>query len=266
MKKHLKATQSGQLDAFVVWFELALDDDIIISNCPTDKKPKHSQITPCWNQAIYNISNEKSQVVDVNQLITVECKLRHDCILAQLPVNKSSSLAAIHQETNESNLNIWLSRFEIALLNNCSYQDFYTTWLENEIEKIERTTCPQDLRIGYLSNTFCRVLFGLLAKYESIWLRERNLTLKLELFVSSVHEDFAENLASTVRERFPNVKVNLMSELVETSAKADRSFELDYLIFEPIDVKYGVMKKNLISDLLLIKSLNSKKGGIFLIF
>ena len=39
--------ENGQLDAIVTWFELQLDDDIVLTSSPDAKS--------CWEQAVYHI-------------------------------------------------------------------------------------------------------------------------------------------------------------------------------------------------------------------
>lgn len=87
-KKHLKITRSGTLDAIVFWFELYLDDDIILTNCPIQwKKSKNAQICRCWDQAVFNVS--KPVNVCEGNLIGVDCKLRCDCIMVNLSEKKA---------------------------------------------------------------------------------------------------------------------------------------------------------------------------------
>lgn len=88
-KKHLKAIRSGTLDAFVVWFELYLDDEIVLTNCPVSfKKSKNAQICQCWDQAVFNVS--KPVDVDEEHLIPVDCKLRSDCFMISLSEKKTT--------------------------------------------------------------------------------------------------------------------------------------------------------------------------------
>ena len=82
-KKHLKMTRSGTLDAVILWFELYLDDDIVLTNCPLSvKRPKTAQVCQCWDQAVYNVSKEFNVVE--GQLVGVECRLRSDCFMINL--------------------------------------------------------------------------------------------------------------------------------------------------------------------------------------
>ena len=81
-------TRSGTLDAIVLWFELYLDDDIVLTNCPTSlKRPKNAQICHCWDQAVYNVSKEVN--VSEGQLVGVDCRLRSDCFMLNLTEKKT---------------------------------------------------------------------------------------------------------------------------------------------------------------------------------
>ena len=43
----IPVNENGQLDAIVTWFELQLDDDIVLTSSPDAKS--------CWEQAVYHI-------------------------------------------------------------------------------------------------------------------------------------------------------------------------------------------------------------------
>ena len=138
-------------------------------------------------------------------------------------------------------------------MNNQPYQEFFTNWFDNEIKN--RMADLTELTVGYLSNTFSLVFLHLVLRYVPV-LREKNINLKVDVFVNRDLE-FGRYLASIIEENFSScVRMHFMNEL-----KGKQTFELDYLIYEPLDVKFGVLKKHLISELQLIKSCNSNKGN-----
>lgn len=268
-KKHLKATRSGTLDALVVWFELYLDEEIVLTNCPLGfKKSKLAQTCHCWDQAVYNVS-KPVEVVE-GQLIATDCKLRSDCFMISLIERNNTnevnsfinnlflqykSRKFILLKPKDTGLDLWLSEFEMRLLNNRPYQLYFSQWLERELQNIpECTETPRrDLVVGYLSNSFSEVFFELVFEHKTFLETKKNVNLKIEVFVN-LDQDFSKYLASTVQEKFPHIQLHFMNEL-----KTKQTYHLDYLIYEPLDVKFGVLKKHLIAELVLIKSCNSNK-------
>lgn len=155
-------------------------------------------------------------------------------------------------------MTLWLSEFEMRLLNNQPYQEFFSRWFENELANLTvETDTRRELVVGYLSNSFSEIFFDLVLKHKHSLESSKNLNLKIEVFIN-LDQDFSKYLASTIQERFPDIKLHFMNDL-----NSKQRYELDYLIFEPLDVKFGVLKKNLIAELALIKSCNSNKGLIY---
>lgn len=159
-------------------------------------------------------------------------------------------------------MTLWLSEFEMRLLNNQPYQEFFSRWFENEMANLTvETDRRRELIVGYLSNSFSEIFFDLVLKHKHSLESSKNLNLKIEVFIN-LDQDFSKYLASTIQERFPDIKMHFMNDL-----NSKQRYELDFLIFEPLDVKFGVLKKNLIAELALIKSCNSiNKGLIYLNF
>jgi len=155
----------------------------------------------------------------------------------------------------ENGLVLWLSEFEMRFLNNQPYQEFFMNWFENEINNIPRVETVRDLTVGYLSHSFSLMFFNLVLKYKAV-LETKNINLKIEVFLN-LDQDFSKYFASTIDENFPQVKMHFMNEI-----NTQQRYDLDYMIFEPVDVKFGVLKKHLMSELMLIKSCNSNKSRL----
>ena len=78
--------------------------------------------------------------------------------------------------------------------------------------------------------------------------------LELEYFISE-----EDNTSGYIREW---TKVRCISDLC-TDTEKDWIFDLDFLICEPVDCKFSILKKNFLSDLSFIKAHNSKESKIF---
>lgn len=233
LSKEIKLKQDGQLDAFVIWFDLNLDDEIKITNSPI-----HSKIdSNCWHHAIYNIPCETK--LKQNESVYVDIKLRKDCFLV-LPHIDSSYLS--------SNLNLDLNRFEISLLNNSSYQSKYLKWFEEEI--LTHSNESSLIRVGFLSNTFNRLLFDILYKHSFKY------KFEIVYFVNS-NEDIT--FKSQLEKYFANtIRIACLNDIIKESNIY--SFGIDCLVIEPVDYKYGILKKNLLSDVLCIQNYNNNKS------
>jgi hypothetical protein len=123
VRKKLKAKQSGRLDAFLIWFDLHLDEEIILTNSPFFSDEQNSKYkSKCWNHALFTVQNEMT--VTTNQEVDISVSLSKECVLV---MNHGSEKFKI----NAGDTNLTLSRYEIGMLNNREYQELYTNWLEN---------------------------------------------------------------------------------------------------------------------------------------
>jgi hypothetical protein len=249
LKKELKCIKDGQLDAFVAWFDLNLDDTIKLTNSPlSDFNDSNRIISPCWHQSIYNI--QETIKFKQNELIHVDLKLRKDCLLVTHQPKSQAS---------EANVNIALNRLEISILNDRSYQDYYSKWFSQLFrEEISTKLNNQKINIGFLSNTLNVLLFELLYQYSS--------KLSIFYFISSTEEKDLQ-LKAILEKHFVNIEiVYLNEENINENLKTQTRFSIDYLIIEPIDFRFGILKKNLLSDVLLIKNFYAKEQSIYTLF
>ena len=58
----IPVAHDGHLDAIAVWFELKLDDEIVLDSSPHAKS--------CWDQAVYQIQPESSEIAVSGMHIT----------------------------------------------------------------------------------------------------------------------------------------------------------------------------------------------------
>ena len=67
----IPVSHDGQLDAIVTWFELQVDDDIMLSSSPHTKS--------CWEQAVYHVHQDgcSTAISDINII-----KGNYQCILS----------------------------------------------------------------------------------------------------------------------------------------------------------------------------------------
>ncbi|CAF0874126.1 unnamed protein product [Brachionus calyciflorus] len=245
VKKRLKAIQDGILDAYVLWFDLNLDEEISITNSPLSNrfKSRQSQNSLCWHQAIFNISQDGK--VSEGQFLEVDLKLRNDSILVFDKINKRNL-------TKSDTLSLELSRIEIALLNNQNYQNFYVEWFEDLLAK--ESNLKPAIKIGLLFSQFSFLFFKIFFEYKKI-LNEKNISLHADLIFNNTNDQ--EYHTQIITKRFLSQDVNLI--YLEEILKENRSLNIDYLIYEPIDFKYGVLRKNIMYDILVIKDHNQNK-------
>lgn len=145
---------------------------------------------------------------------------------------------------------------EIYQLNNDSYQDYYCNKFEVEFEKLVCNKSGSTIKLGFYTSSFSRLIFEVLFKYKPVCKQERNIDLVVEAFTHSVEDEYFNEL---LHQSFGHmVRINYLDKIID--GENTDMFELDYLICQPIDVKYSIIKKNLISDLIYIQRKNSKKG------
>jgi predicted RNA methylase len=256
IRKKLQVDQDGVLDAYVLWFDLNLDSEITITNSPVNNGHNRAEISDCWQHAIYNLPGYKE--VRSGDSLDVNIIMRNDCFLVQ-----SSEI----EEHKDNALSLDLNRFEIALLNNSTYQRFYVDWFESHVMKMAQaeSKMPEDcatLKIGLMTSSFSLLLFKLLFEYPSI-LMQFNYHLIVELFINNELEHSNSSFYHYVQEKLKkceHLRVNYLNNDLVLSARAQRGgmYDLDYLIYEPVDVRYGILRKNLMSDLAFVK--NSAKN------
>ena len=242
LKTHskLKFQQSGVVDAYAVWFDLFLDDEILITNSPLNHD-KETRAT-CWHQAIYPTYDHVGYV-NANSSLVIEISLKKDCILID-------KLNCEHDMSKElCDHQICGSAAELASLHDFNYQNFFTSCLNEILEDININTGCSVKRLGFYAKSINLVLLEFLAdKYadsniELIWFRDDQ------------HDSFQEFMQS---QKLTNKIKCIEIETILTSRMDDK---IDYLIYEPLDLNLGVLRKNLFSNLLLIRDsllINSK--------
>lgn len=249
VEREFEIVESGQLDAFILWFDLNLDDSVSITNSPkiNPHRSINTEICECWHQAVYNIPQHLT--VQKEQRVAASLSMRKDCFLINPSLPQDSSTISLE-----------LNRIEIALLNNQPYQSFYSNWFDREImRKCENRT----IRIGLLSGTFSVLLFDMILDYSTRLKQSNNCDLIVELFVTTEDSEFRQRFSQLYTQLQLNttcININeIDSNLVMTGGSVPR-YNLDYLVYEPYDIKLGVLRKNLISDLIFIKSCTANKG------
>jgi hypothetical protein len=221
--KKLKCIKNGQLDAFVIWFDLNLNEKIKINNSPLIRNN-----CTTWHQSIYSIQIKNE--IKKDDFIECDVKLRKDCFLLMSKLNDIPNPI--------KSVQLDLSRPEISLLNNQNYQESYLNWFSNnEIH-------DKFKQIGFLSSTFNLILFEIIYKYSF------KFNYKIIYFINS--EDDV-NLKKNLENNFTNIEIVCLNDAIEGKTK----FNIDCLVIEPIDCKYGILRKNLFEDILFIKSMNA---------
>jgi predicted RNA methylase len=232
LKTHskLKFIQSGFCDAFVVWFDLFLDDDINITNSPFDQSTETR--AKCWHQAIYPTHGHAGHI-DLNSSLVVEISLKKDCIL----INKLKC-------ESEDNINnprvheIEASAAEVNSLNDSKYEEFYLNCL-NEIVNSNKHGL---VRIGLYSKSVNIIILEFLVnKYEMndielVW--------------------FSDCQNDTLDKFMKNQKITKKIKIIEIDSILNNNnnhYKIDYLIYEPLDLNLGVLRKNLFSNVILIR-------------
>ena len=254
LEKKLKALKNGRLDAYLIYFDLNLDDEITLTNSPffSDESNSLKYTSNCWHHALFTIQEEK--IVTLNQEISLRISFSKECVLVNHLLEKD--------ETKSEDANLTLTRDEIGFLNNNEYQNFYSNWLTELYEKFpsNQTNLKKHIRFGYLSNTFNKSLFALIYEYRGRFKKEKNIDLFIEIFVNDQEENydgFVLNFRNNFSSGFEFVKIK---SLYENSEKAKFEFNLNFLICELLDFKLGTLRKNILTDLIFIKSNNLDKG------
>ena len=252
LEKKLKVKQSGRLDAYLVWFDLNLDEEIILTNSPFSSNGSKYR-SSCWHHALFTIQDET--IATINQEIDVKITLSKECVLVNhLPEN-------LEIKSDKDKANLILNRHEIGLLNNKEYQNFYANWFENIFEKIQvnQTGSKKYIRIGYVSNTFSRILLLLIYEYYEKFKTEKNVDLFIDILLNNdedTKDAFISNLKNNYLKWYDFIEIKILdqnSEKLQTN--------VDFIICEPLDFKFGTLRKNILSDLIFIKSINLNKGN-----
>jgi hypothetical protein len=248
-----------------------LDDEIVINNFPSAcLNPADAKTTgaksPCWHQAIYNIPFKLN--VESSQVVVAEVKLRKDCILVKpiLP-----EIASTHEKTD-----LYLNRNEISLLNNFKYQEYYNSWVSSVL--ISKKGLKKEkpiIRIGILAPTISLALLKLMHEHYEEYEKKHNIKIIVELFINN--DDKLGDFEKFKKMDKHGVITNIfnLNELMEKSMGEDRFdeeeideehslFYLDYLMVEPVDCHFGILRKNILTDILFIKKFNLHKGYSFL--
>lgn len=248
--KRLKVINNGRLDAYAIWFDLYLDDEIILTNSPIKEDNTNKMYSTCWNQAIYNCSNIQN-VLD-GQYLDVDVKFRKDCLLV-LPKDASST-------QKES---IDLDRNEISLLNNNDYQSVYVKWFDGALSNHLNSNKDGKIEIGFLFEKYNVLLFKIIFEYISKVKTESGITINLVIFIN---DDLDQEKLNFIKEKnIKQIKIHKISSDNDeyddkNSSTNKKEYFLDFLIFEPIDGRFFSFKRNLFTDLLNIRNISSNKG------
>ena len=260
VRKRVQIKSAGRLDAYILWFDLNLDEQISITNSPRQNKCQ-AEVSECWQHAIYNIRSDRRIEVSAGQLFYANVKMRNDCFLVFPEINQTTREAASCKRM----INLELNRVEVALLNNSAYQDFYIDWFEKNVLakfslKSKNSSCT--VKIGLLTGAFSLFMLRLLFEYTTI-LEAHNCKLTVELFVSNQPESEASSFRNFLDEfkAIKNLRVNYLNDkYVLAQSSQAVIYDLDYLFYEPIDARYAILRKNLLSDLLFIRNRSISKG------
>ena len=222
----LKFVESGYVDAYVIWFDLYLDDEIIITNSPFDESTETR--ATCWHQAIYPTFD---RIGNTEKDLVLEVSLKKDCLL----INQFDDNVI----KNDFIYNIWASSAEISSLNDSNYQKFFMSCFNDILFQSNR---KEKTRIGLYCNSINTIILEFLAgKYE-------NVNVELVIFSSSQNY--------SIDELMKNQKLTNKLKFVEIDSLCDGSqSKIDYLIFEPLDLNLGVLQKNFFSNLILLRDL-----------
>ena len=229
LKTHskLKFIQSGLVDAYVVWFDLFLDDEISITNSPFNQSTETR--AKCWHQAVYP-THDYVGYIEINSSLVVEISLKKDCIL----INK------LQCESDDANngLEIQATAAEVTSLNDSKYEDYYL----NCLNEILNGNQERPVRIGlYSKSVNIIILEFLVGKYEAC-------DIQLVWFSDCQNDTFNEFMK--------NQKITKSIHIIEIDSilnNNNNTFKIDYLIYEPLDLNLGVLRKNLFSNILLIR-------------
>ena len=252
-RQRLECTRDGQIDCFVVWFELALDDEIAICNAPSAlcRPPVDSEAASCWHQTVY--ASRPNSVVQRGHTLDVDVVMRKDCIRV---VQVDTPAQPNFGRSDEVVLS--LSRPEIALLNTAAYQqamcDQFDLWAQNAGD-------GSRIRIGLMTSTFSWLLFRLINDYGGGHEESTGRIVEWELFVGSDEAD--ERFRRNVEQAAWNIQITRISQLREDMLeKRGRRPCLDKLFVEPIDASLGSLKPHVLADLLFVRDFNSKKRTV----
>ena len=149
-----------------------------------------------------------------------------------------------------------MDRLEIFQLNNEIYQNFDCHKFDLEFKKLFCNRNGSTIKLGFYVCTYSLLLLEVIFKYKPLLKQQNNIDIVIEVFTHSIEDKYFNKL---LRQSFGDlVKINSLNEIIDGNDISE--FELDYLLCQPVDVKYSIMKKNLISDLIYIQKHNSKKG------
>lgn len=158
-------------------------------------------------------------------------------------------------------IDINLNRSKISLLNNDPYQKFYIKWFKNQLDQILQTdNHKKKLKLGILSNTFNILALDILFVIRHELKEKMNIELELEYFDSSEDKVLSSYLHDI------QVQVHCINDICarETlEGSISCRFDLDFLVCEPIDCNYSILRRNFMSDLSFIKSHNTNESKIF---
>jgi predicted RNA methylase len=267
ISKEIEFMCDGRLDAFMLWFELHLDDDLIISNSPfIDSVQKNNiYISSSWNQAIYASHTER--FYEKGQIKSIHLKLQKDCLLI-IDDSYCNESASIFSCTNS--IKFHLDRSVILSLNNQPYQQFYLNFEQilnsfiarrNQLnEKFE----TQKIKVGFMFDTLNLAMLNLAYEYYPYYFYNgKKITIDISLLISN-REDFDSNLKHIVKEHFKKrLNVKFLDCIFDSKTKSNslyNLFDFDFLIYEPFEHERFVLKKNLLSNLIFLKSINKNKG------
>lgn len=256
----LKFISNGYVDAYVAWFNLYLTNNVVLTNSPllendsvVDEKNSNATIykASCWHQAIYPMYDRVGEVnSSIN--ITIEINVKKDCLLLR-------NLDSTQSQTMYTNY-LYANSAEISLLNNSSYQNsiflnYFHSILTNHI-----LNNSLSINIGIYCQTLNILLIEyLIGKYDTML---RNNNIQLILYVNSngeINGDYKSYFNSIFTTKEDNDRKFHIVYLDEID-KTKMLFHIDYLLFDPLDCNLGILRKNLFSDLVLIRDLYLKNG------
>ncbi|KAK9875734.1 hypothetical protein WA026_009531 [Henosepilachna vigintioctopunctata] len=193
----LRVIKPGSIHCFVVWFDLNLDEEIVIST-----NPFHTNYEPCWEQAIFYCQHPIK--VEANEIIPLRVALRDEKLYYQL----ERPPMCIHDHCYE------VSKSALQFLNDKEWTDFILQ-LCDDITDGAQNLCFVDFcefplaglkAAEYGHTVFCFYKEPLNVAFILYMIRNANIK---ESLVTLLHYDY-----------YPHAILNMK--------------HLDYVVYEPI--------------------------------
>jgi hypothetical protein len=246
-KQFQKSNTAKQLDGFAVWFELWLDEDTMVTNCPKHFLTTDS-INDCksksWHQAVF--FNRSMLETTQSDLIEFEVVFNKDYLTISQSFNIPPPLIV---PKNDFEINLDLNCDEISRLNNDSYQLIYTNWFRRQQQSL--SSLDKKIRIALLTDSFSSLLFELFFIYK----REN---MEIYIFMNEEQQS-KNNFKLNLHNYFPNSNFNYKIVSIDDEFIIKSNLHLidfDFIIAEPLDIELGNLRKNFFSDLEVIQKMN----------